>query len=232
MKMPEYLSLPEELRCDEVKHYYDILKTKTSSLVLKRIFDVAVALFLIILLALPMAVIALLIKCTSKGPVIYKQVRVTAFGKRFKIFKFRSMRTDADSKGELLTVGEDSRVTKVGRFIRKFRLDELPQIFHVLSGKMSIVGTRPEVPKFTDKYTNEMLATLLLPAGVTSLASIKFKDEAELLADSSDVDKTYVETILPQKMKYNLEYIENFSFIGDIKLIFKTVAEVFSSRGE
>lgn len=232
MKMPQYEKLPKELQCDEVKHYYDILKTKTASLVLKRIFDVAVSLFLIILLALPMAVIAVLIKCTSKGPVIYKQVRVTAFGKHFKIFKFRSMRTDADSKGELLTVGEDNRVTKVGRFIRKFRLDELTQIFHVLSGKMTIVGTRPEVPKFTDQYSKEMLATLLLPAGVTSLASIKFKDEAELLAESKDVDKTYVETILPQKMKYNLEYIENFSFMGDIKLIFKTVAEVFSSRGE
>lgn len=232
MKMPEYLRLPEELQCDEVKRYYDILKTKTAGLVLKRIFDVIVAAFLIILLALPMAVIAVLIKCTSKGPVIYKQVRVTTFGKHFKIWKFRSMRTDADSKGELLTVGEDNRITRVGKFIRKFRLDELPQIFHVLSGKMTIVGTRPEVPKFTDKYTNEMLATFLLPAGVTSLASIKFKDEAELLAESDDVDKTYVETILPQKMKYNLRYIENFSFMGDIKLIFKTVAEVFSSRGE
>ncbi len=232
MKMPDYSKLPKELQCDAVKHYYDILKEKTAGLVVKRIFDITVAVFLIILLSLPMAVIAVLIKCTSKGPVIYKQVRVTAFGRRFKIFKFRSMRTDADSKGELLTVGEDARITKVGKFIRKFRLDELPQIFHVLSGKMTIVGTRPEVPKFTDKYTDEMLATLLLPAGVTSLASIKYKDEAVLLAEASDVDKAYVEAILPEKMKYNLEYIEKFSFLGDLKLIFKTVAEVFSSRGE
>ncbi len=232
MKMPEYEKLPKELQCDEVKHYYNILKTKTKVLIIKRIFDVFVAIFFIIFLSLPMAVIAILIKCTSKGPVIYKQVRVTTFGKEFKIFKFRSMRTDADSKGELLTVGEDDRITKVGRFIRKFRLDELPQIFHVLSGKMSIVGTRPEVPKFTAEYSNDMLATLLLPAGVTSLASIKFKDEAELLAKADDVDKAYVEQILPEKMKYNLEYIENFSFTGDIKLIFKTVAEVFTSRGE
>lgn len=232
MKMPEYEKLPNEFKCDEVKHYYNILKTKTLSLVLKRIFDVVVAIFMIIILLVPMAVIALLIKCTSKGPVIYKQVRVTTFGKRFKIWKFRSMRTDADSKGELLTVGEDNRITKVGKFIRKFRLDELPQIFHVLSGKMSIVGTRPEVPKFTSQYSNEMLATLLLPAGVTSLASIKFKDEAELLADAQDVDKVYIEKILPEKMKYNLEYIEMFSFAGDVKLIFKTVAEVFTSRGE
>lgn len=232
MKMPEYSKLPSEFQYDEVKRYYDILKTKSSGLVLKRIFDIIVAIFLIILLLLPMAVIAILIKCTSKGPVIYKQIRVTAFGKRFKIWKFRSMRTDADAKGELLTVGEDNRITNIGKFIRKFRLDELPQIFHVLSGKMTIVGTRPEVPKFTDKYTNEMLATLLLPAGVTSLASIKFKDEAKLLANATDVDKVYIEKILPEKMKFNLEYIEKFSFVGDIKLILKTVAEVFSSRGE
>lgn len=232
MKMPEFQKLPKELQCDEVKHYYDILKTKTSSLVAKRIFDIILSVFVIIILLLPMALISVLIKCTSKGPVIYKQVRVTTFGKEFKIFKFRSMRTDADAKGELLTVGEDARVTKIGRFLRKFRLDELPQIFHVLSGKMTVVGTRPEVPKFTEKYSEDMLATFLLPAGVTSLASIKFKDEAELLAKASDVDKAYVEQILPEKMKYNLEYIENFSFFTDIKLIFKTVAEVFTSRGD
>lgn len=232
MKMPEYNKLPKELQCNEVMHYYNILKGKTAGLVVKRIFDILVALVLIILLFLPMALISVLIKCTSKGPIIYKQVRVTTFGKKFKIWKFRSMRVDADAKGELLTVGEDNRVTKIGRFLRKFRLDELPQVFHVLSGKMTIVGTRPEVPKFTDQYTDLMRATLLLPAGVTSLASIKFKDEAELLSKASDVDKAYVEEILPEKMKYNLEYIEEFSFKKDIKLIFKTVAEVFSSRGE
>ena len=232
MRMPEYSKLPKEFQSAEVKHYYDILKSKSKALTVKRIFDIIVSIFVIIILSLPMAVIALLIKLTSKGPVIYKQVRVTTFGKEFKIFKFRSMRTDADSKGELLTVGEDERITKIGKFLRKFRLDELPQIFHVLSGKMTIVGTRPEVPKFTEKYTNDMLATLLLPAGVTSLASIKYKDEAELLAKAQDVDKAYIEEILPEKMKYNLRYIENFSFTGDIKLIFKTVAEVFTSRGE
>lgn len=232
MIMPDYSKLPEKLKCEAVKEYYDILKQKSASLILKRIFDIFVALIMILFLLIPMAVIAILIKTTSKGPVIYKQVRVTTFGKEFRIWKFRSMRTDADAKGELLTVGEDNRITKVGKFLRKFRLDELLQIFHVLSGKMSIVGTRPEVPKFTDKYTDEMLATLLMPAGVTSLASIRFKDEAELLASAKDVDKAYIETILPEKMKYNLEYIRNFGFFGDIKLIFKTVAEVFTSRGE
>lgn len=232
MTMPDYNKLPEKLKCEAVKEYYEILKTKTASLVMKRVFDITVSLFMILFLLLPMAVIAVLIKTTSKGPVIYKQVRVTTFGKEFRIWKFRSMRTDADAKGELLTVGEDNRITKVGKFLRKFRLDELPQIFHVLSGKMSIVGTRPEVPKFTDQYTDEMLATLLMPAGVTSLASIRFKDEAELLVDAKDVDKAYMEVILPEKMKYNLEYLRNFTFFGDIKLIFKTVAEVFTSRGE
>ena len=232
MLLPDYNKLPEKLKCEAVKEYYDILETKKASLIFKRIFDVSISLIMILFLLLPMAVIAILIKSTSKGPVIYKQVRVTTFGKEFRIWKFRSMRTDADSKGELLTVGEDNRSTKVGRFLRKFRLDELPQIFHVLSGKMSIVGTLPEVPKFTNQYTDDMLATLLMPAGVTSLASIRFKDEAELLADAEDVDKAYIETILPEKMKYNLEYIRNFTFFGDIKLIFKTVAEVFTSRGE
>lgn len=229
MRMPEYSKLPEEFQCVEVKAYYDILKSKTASLVFKRIFDFVTAFILMLFLLLPMAVIAVLIKTTSKGPVIYKQVRVTAFNKNFRIWKFRTMRTDADAKGELLTVGEDDRITKVGKFLRKFRLDELPQIFHVLSGKMSIVGTRPEVPKFTTQYTKEMMATLLLPAGVTSLASIKFKDEAELLEKADNVDKAYVEVILPEKMKYNLEYIEKFSFKADFRLIFKTVAEVFTS---
>lgn len=229
MRMPEYSKLPEEFQCVEVKAYYDILKSKTASLVFKRIFDFVTAFIMMLFLLLPMAVIAVLIKTTSKGPVIYKQVRVTAFNKNFRIWKFRTMRTDADAKGELLTVGEDDRITKVGKFLRKFRLDELPQIFHVLSGKMSIVGTRPEVPKFTTQYTKEMMATLLLPAGVTSLASIKFKDEAELLEKADNVDKAYVEVILPEKMKYNLEYIEKFSFKADFRLIFKTVAEVFTS---
>lgn len=232
MIMPQYKKLPQKLQCDEVKYYYDILKNKSLSLAFKRAFDIFAAVFLIVLLLIPMAIIALLIKLTSKGPVIYKQVRITTFGKPFKIWKFRTMRTDADAKGELLTVGEDSRITSVGKVLRKYRLDELPQIFHVLSGKMTVVGTRPEVEKFTDRYTDEMLATLLLPAGVTSLASIKFKDEAELLAKALDVDKAYVNEILPEKMKYNLEYIKNFSFKGDFKLIFKTVSEVFSLKGE
>ena len=228
MRLPAFSSLPLQFQCAEVKEYYDILKAKKFSRFLKRLFDIIVAFFMIIILALPMAVIAVIIKLTSKGPAVYKQVRVTSFGKEFKICKFRSMVTDADKKGALVTCDGDDRITKVGAVLRKFRLDELPQIFHVFSGKMSIVGTRPEVPKYVDAYSKEMLATLLLPAGVTSLASIKFKDEAELLEKSADIDKTYTEKILPLKMEYNLDYLKTFSFFGDIKLIFKTVVEVFT----
>ena len=228
MRMIPFSQLPESMRTDAVKPYYDILSKKSKSLFFKRVMDIITSLILIVILIIPMLIIAIAIKLSSKGPVIYKQVRVTTYGRHFRIWKFRTMVVDADKKGEL-TCSDDDRITKVGKFLRKFRLDELPQIFHVLSGKMSIVGTRPEVPKFTTQYTKEMMATLLLPAGVTSLASIKFKDEAELLEKADNVDKAYVEVILPEKMKYNLEYIEKFSFKADFRLIFKTVAEVFTS---
>ncbi len=225
MRMIPFAELPDFMRNDEVKPYYDILKAKSKSLVLKRIMDFTAALFLTVLLIIPMLIIAVAIKVSSKGPVIYKQVRVTTYGKQFRIWKFRTMYVGADKQGEL-THSEDDRITKIGKFLRKFRLDELPQIFHVLSGKMSIVGTRPEVPRYVDAYTPEMMATLLMPAGVTSLASIMFKDEAELLEKSSDVDKEYIEVILPQKMEYNLKYISRFGFRRDLYLIFKTVIEV------
>jgi len=225
MRMIPFSQLPDSMRTDAVKPYYDILSKKSKSLFLKRVMDIIASLLLIVILILPMLVISIAIKFTSKGPVIYKQVRVTTYGKHFKIWKFRTMVVDADKKGEL-TCSDDDRITKVGKFLRKFRLDELPQIFHVLSGKMSIVGTRPEVPRYVDAYTPEMMATLLMPAGVTSLASIMFKDEAELLEKTTDVDKEYIEVILPQKMEYNLKYIYRFGFRRDLYLIFKTVLEV------
>lgn len=225
MRMIPFSQLPDSMRTDAVKPYYDILSKKSKSLFLKRVMDIIASLLLIVILILPMFVISIAIKLTSKGPVIYKQVRVTTYGKHFKIWKFRTMVVDADKKGEL-TCSDDDRITKVGKFLRKFRLDELPQIFHVLSGKMSIVGTRPEVPRYVDAYTPEMMATLLMPAGVTSLASIMFKDEAELLEKTTDVDKEYIEVILPQKMEYNLRYIYRFGFRRDLYLIFKTVLEV------
>lgn len=227
MLMKAFEQLPEEFKRDEVRPYYDILKKKGFSLFLKRVFDIIVSVVLIILLAFPMLIICIAVKVSSKGSVIYKQERVTTLGKRFMILKFRSMRTDADKTGALVTCDEDDRVTPIGKFMRRFRLDELPQLFNVLSGSMTIVGTRPEVPKYVDAYTPEMMATLLLPAGVTSPASIKFKDEAELLKKSSDIDKQYIEVILPQKMEYNLQYILDYGFRRDISIIFKTVVEVF-----
>ncbi len=221
--------LPEKFKNDEVKHYYDILTKKRFSLLFKRVMDIVMALILIVLLVLPMIVISVCIKCTSKGPVLYKQQRITTYGRTFKIWKFRTMTVDADKKGALVTSKNDSRITPIGKVLRKFRLDELPQIFHVLSGKMSIVGTRPEVKKYVDRYLPAMYATLLTPAGITSLASIKYKDEDKIIGEVSDakqVDEIYVNKVLPDKMKYNLEYISDFSFFKDISLMIQTVIEV------
>lgn len=226
MILKSFEKLPEEFRCDEVKRYYDILEKKRFSLVLKRITDIVFSVILIILLLIPMTVISIIIKCTSEGPVFFRQERITRYGKMFRILKFRTMREDADKAGALITSRNDTRVTKIGTVLRRFRLDELPQVFHVLSGDMSFVGTRPEVKKYVDRYTPEMYATLLMPAGITSLASIRFKDENELIGDISDpdeIDRIYTETILPQKMAYNLEYISRFGFRRDIYLMLSTV---------
>lgn len=226
--MKSFDKLPKQFQCEEVRHYYDILSQKTGSLVLKRITDLIFAVILLVVLIIPIIIIAVAVKFTSKGPVFYRQVRVTTYGRKFKILKFRTMVENADKIGSLVTTDSDSRVTKVGRFLRKYRLDELPQIFNVLSGSMSVVGTRPEVPKYVEQYKPEYLATLLIPAGITSLASIMYKDEEKLLKSEQDVDKVYIEKILPEKMKYNLQYTENFGFRSDFKLMFKTVKEVFS----
>ena len=231
MLLLPYERLPRELQCPEVKKYYDILDKKRASLFLKRVTDIVLSLIMILVLLLPMAVIAVIIKATSKGPVLYKQERVTTYGKTFRIWKFRTMTVGADQKGALVTSANDNRVTGVGATLRKFRLDELPQAFHVLSGKMSFVGTRPEVVKYVERYTKEMNATLLMPAGITSLASIKFKDEDAMIGDVSDpdeVDRIYVEEILPKKMAYNLEYISRFGFRRDIHLMFSTIKNVVS----
>ena len=220
--------LPKEFQNDEVKYYYDILNKKRFSLFVKRLADIILSLIMIVILALPMLVIALLIKFGSEGPVFYRQERVTKYGEKFMILKFRTMRVGSD-KASLITTANDNRITGVGKLLRKLRLDELPQIFHVLSGKMSIVGTRPEVTKYVDQYTNSMYATLLMPAGVTSLASIKYKDEDSIIGqvtDMSKIDDVYMNEILPSKMEYNLKYIEDFSFFFDISLMFKTVLQV------
>ncbi len=223
--------LPREFQCGEVKKYYDILDKKRASLVLKRVMDIFLSLIMIIVLLIPIAVISVIIKLTSKGPVLYKQERVTTCNRHYMIWKFRTMRVGADKEGALITSDNDSRVTGIGNTLRRFRLDELPQVFHVLSGKMSFVGTRPEVPKYVDRYTPEMMATLLMPAGITSLASIRYKDEAVIIGDVSDpdeVDRIYVEKVLPEKMKYNLEYIDRFGIRSDIRLMLSTVKNVFT----
>ena len=226
MLLKKWEDLPKEMQLPEVKEYYDILCKKKGQLLLKRIFDVTVSFLLLAFLSPVFLALAIAIKLDSKGPVFYRQVRVTQYGKEFRIFKFRSMVTDAD-KGSLLTVGGDSRITKTGRFIRKYKLDELSQLIDVFRGTMTFVGTRPEVPKYVEKYTPEMMATLLLPAGITSEASVYYKDENELLDAADDVEKTYLEVVLPDKMKYNLAAIRSFGFFDDIKVMILTVTEVF-----
>jgi len=214
--------LPDRFKNESVRPYYDSLKKRGISLAVKRIFDFITALIMTVILLPLMCIIAVWIKCDSKGTVFFRQRRVTTYGKVFYIFKFRTMISDAEKKGTQVTVSNDSRVTGAGKFLRKCRLDELPQIFNVLKGDMSFVGTRPEVERYVDRYTDEMMATLLMPAGITSLASIKYKDEEKLLDGAKDVDNVYVNEVLPQKMKYNLEYLQKFNFFYDIKLMFMT----------
>lgn len=222
----EWNQLPEYMQTDAVRPYYDQLKKKEFSLFLKRIFDIVVSLVLIVLLSPLLLVLSILIVLDSEGGVFYRQERVTQYGRKFRIFKFRTMVADADKIGTQVTVSNDSRITRVGSVIRKYRLDEIPQLFNILLGDMSLVGTRPESTHYVKHYAPEMFATLLLPAGVTSEASIKYKDEAELLNKADNVDKVYIEKVLPGKMKYNLESISNFSFIKEIGIMFETVLAV------
>lgn len=224
--MKKWSELPQNMQNDAVKKYYDILKTKTASLILKRVFDILVSSVLIVVASPIMLILAICIKIDSKGPVMFRQRRVTTNGRVFRIFKFRTMVNDAEKKGTQVTTNNDPRVTKVGKLIRGCRLDELPQLFNVFLGDMTFVGTRPEVEKYVAAYTDEMMATLLLPAGITSLASIKYKDEEKLLQAAENTDEVYIKEVLPEKMKYNLEALKNFSFFGDIKLMFQTVFAV------
>ena len=230
MLLKTWNDIPDFMKSDDVKKYYDILNKKRGSLALKRIFDVVMSLLLLIMLSPVFIGVAIWIKLDSKGPVFYRQKRITQYGKEFRIFKFRTMVVNADKMGSLVTTQNDSRITKVGEKIRKCRLDEIPQLLNILSGDMSFVGTRPEVKKYVDQYTDEMLATLLLPAGVTSLASIHYRDEDEILAkyvnEEHSVDEVYIEKILPDKMKYNLKAIKEFSFLEDIGLMIQTVIAV------
>lgn len=232
MLLKKWEDLPSYMKCDEVRTYYDILSSKKYSLILKRIFDVLVASVLLVILAIPMIIIAVMIKLDSLGPVFYRQERVTTYGKHFKIHKFRTMVSNADKIGTAVTVENDNRITRVGAKLRGLRLDELPQVLDVLSGNMSFVGTRPETVKYVDKYKPEYMATLLLPAGITSEASIRYKDEATLLNITDDIDRVYVEDVLPGKMKYNLDSIKNFSFWREIVTVFRTVFAVLGEDYE
>lgn len=222
--------LPPSMQVPEVEPYWRILDAKRGQLFAKRLFDFTAALLLLLLLALPMAILALWVKTTSKGPVFYRQQRVTTNGRLFRIHKFRTMVANADRLGTAVTVGADPRITPVGRFLRKYRLDELPQLFDVLSGDMSFVGTRPEAVQYVEGYRPEYRATLLLPAGITSEASIRYKDEAKLLAAAGDPDAVYLETILPEKMRWNLDSISRFSFFGEIATMFRTLLAVLGKE--
>ena len=218
--------LPEYMKNDKVRPYYDILKKHSFSLIVKRIFDIVMSLLLLIILSPVFLVVSIWIKLDSEGPVFFRQERVTTYGKKFRIFKFRTMCNNAEKKGTLVTVGNDSRITKVGEKIRHCRLDEIPQLLNVLVGDMTFVGTRPEVVKYVEAYTDEMCATLLLPAGITSIASIQYKDEDEILSKSNDPDNAYINEVLPDKMKYNLQSIRNFNFINELKTMIDTVKAV------
>lgn len=224
--MKAFKDLPENLRTEEVRPYYEALQQHRGSLVLKRIFDFTASLVMFCILLPFMIVIGILVGTTSRGGVFFCQERVTTYGRTFKIIKFRTMVANAEKLGSRVTTNRDSRVTAVGRFLRKVRLDELPQIINILKGDMSFVGTRPEVPGYVKGYTKEMMATLLLPAGVTSEASIEYKDEERLLMASENVDETYINEVLPQKMQYNLDYLKDYSFGKDLKIMLKTVAAV------
>lgn len=218
------------MRSDEVRPYWEGLWKKRGQLALKRAFDLIVSLILLIILAIPMAIIALLIKKEDPGPALYRQERVTTYGKHFRIHKFRTMVVNADKIGTAVTVGEDPRITRVGKKLRSLRLDELPQVFDVILGDMSFVGTRPEAVKYVEQYKPEYNATLLMPAGITSEASIRYKDEAKLLDAASDVDKVYMEQVLPAKMVWNLESVRRFRFLREILTMFRTVFAVLGKE--
>lgn len=226
--LKKWEELPAFMQTEEVRPYYEKLSRKWFSLLVKRIFDFAVSSVMLVILSPALLVLAVMIKKDSEGPVFYRQERITQYGRKFRIYKFRTMVINADKIGSLVTVGEDPRITKMGKKLRGCRLDELPQLINIWKGEMTFVGTRPEVEKYVKKYTPEMMATLLLPAGVTSEASIQYKDEDKLLADVSgeDADRVYIEQILPEKMKYNLKSIVSFSFLGDVVTMFKTINAV------
>lgn len=226
MLIKKWEDLPLEMRNEMVKPYYDSLQRKKISLFCKLLFDRVASLCLLIFLAPLFIIFAVMIKLDSEGDVFFRQVRVTRYGEKYRIYKFRTMVKNAEALGSQVTNNHDKRITKVGEKLRFCRLDELPQLINILKGEMSFVGTRPEVVRYVEKYSDEMMATLLLPAGVTSEACIKFKDEEKLLGEGPDVDEKYINEVLPGKMKLNLESLLKFSFLNDLLTMIKTVIAV------
>lgn len=223
MLIKRWDKLPTDMQNEAVKPYYELLRKKVVSLLIKRLFDIVMSIVLLIVLSPVFLIVSLYIKVDSKGPVFYRQERITQYGRIFKIFKFRTMMVGADKVGPLVTRNNDDRVTKIGRKLRKYRLDEIPQLLNILVGDMTFVGTRPEVPKYVVCYTDEMKATLLLPAGVTSKASIEYKDEEKILKEAEDTDLVYIEKILPEKMRINLQSLENENIVFMVSIMLLTV---------
>ena len=195
---------------------------------MKRFFDVVASGIGLILLSPLFIILTIWIKCDSTGPVFYKQVRVGRNNMDFQLFKFRSMRVGSDKKGLITVGGHDPRITRSGYYIRKYKLDEFPQLINVFKGDMSLVGPRPEVRKYVDMYTEEQMHVLDVRPGITDLASIRYRNENELLERVNDPDKYYVEVIMPDKLRINLEYVARHSFTFDIRLIFQTFRAIVS----
>ena len=223
----QWEDLPKRMQNEAVRPYYEQLQKKKVSLFLKRCIDVSLSSALLLLLAPVMLLIGIAVRLDSPGPALFRQVRVTQYGRQFRIFKFRTMVNHADRMGTQVTASGDARITRLGRKMRHYRLDELPQLLNIFLGDMSFVGTRPEVVKYVREYTDEMTATLLLPAGVTSEVSIQYKDEEKLLADVADVDEAYIHVVLPEKMEYNLKSLKDFSLIHELRIMVDTVIAVF-----
>ena len=230
MQLRKWNELPKFMRTREVRKYYNIVNKRRASLMVKRLFDIVVASIMLAVLALPMLIIAILIKCDSRGPVFFRQERVTQYGRIFKIYKFRTMVVNANELGASVTVDNDRRITRMGKLLRKIRADEFPQLFNILAGDMTLVGTRPEVPEYVKQYSKEMYATLLLPDGLTSRTSIAYKDEDKILGNAANPDKAYVEEVLTAKMKYNLEALRKFGFAEDCRVLWDTFESVVGSE--
>lgn len=234
MGLKKWSKLPDNLKNEKTRAYYDILSKKTCSLFIKRLLDILISALLLVLTSPVLLILGIAIKIESEGPVFYRQERITQYGRKFRIFKFRTMVKDADKIGALITLGKDPRITRVGNLIRKCRLDEIPQLINVLIGDMTFVGTRPEVKKYVDMYSDEMKATLLMKAGITSIASLRYRDEDEIMSryisHGETIDEAYVNHVLPEKMKYNLEYIKKFNVFTDIKICIDTVLVVLKLK--